>query len=169
MFVPGPLESNSWVHDSQADARDDDHGTLENHESWFIVGEEVTVEAARELNNAVHGTDEDGDGGDGKANKEGLEQASVDDGEVALIPRPPCLPNSQSKFDSGNCETNERDGLENKAAHHDVPAEVLIFLCVGFTGDTSTYCLEYQTDEIAGAEKYRVGAWLEAGKAFPIC
>lgn len=65
-LVPLSAEADTWVEQGQADAGDDDHGALEDHECDFLVCERA-VETLVEFCRAEDGAHEDGDGGDGEA------------------------------------------------------------------------------------------------------
>ncbi len=65
-FVPDALEAHSWVQYGQTATGNDDHDAFEDHECYFVIGEQMAVETSRKLGDSVGTSDEDGESCDGK-------------------------------------------------------------------------------------------------------
>ena len=63
---PMTCKRNSRMEGRQREHGNDDHGTFEDHEGDFLVGEGA-VETLAEFRDTVDGTDEDGKGGNSKS------------------------------------------------------------------------------------------------------
>lgn len=99
--APRALERDARVKGGQAGAGEDDHDTLENHEEGLILGEELALEAARELDASVYTPDEDCDCGNDEADEEGLEATRADQSQVALVPGVLVAPHAKEKVAGG--------------------------------------------------------------------
>jgi hypothetical protein len=63
---PEVTEDTARVEDGHGSGSGDDEGTLEDHEGELVVGK-MGIEAAPELGDTVHASDEDKNGGDEQA------------------------------------------------------------------------------------------------------
>ncbi len=60
--------------------------------------------------------------GEEHTDKEGLEEACVDNGEITLVPHALSFPDTKPKLASSSCEEGQGDDLEDETSHHDVLA-----------------------------------------------
>lgn len=148
----------------QEAARHDDHGALQDHEQHLVVGEQVAAETAREFYAAVHAPGEDGDGRDGEAAEEDVEDARAHEGLVVRVPGVLVGPHAVRKVAGGDGEEDQGEDLEAQTGQHDVLADSEHVLVPRRRGDAASNGLEKQTDEVAGAEDDGVGTGLEPGQ-----
>ena len=94
--------------------------------------------------------------------EKGLEEARVDDGQVARVPLSFVLPDSEPKVRSSDSKESERDDLEDESSHHDVPPKIASTLVICCTGDATTKSLKNEADDVAGDEEECICARLEA-------
>lgn len=98
----------------------------------------------RELSTAVNTSSKDCDARYREADEEGLEEAGVDEVEIARIPRALSFPYPESKVAAAEREEDQGEHLEAETCQHDVLARVRLRRGVGGGSHRAANCLEDQ-------------------------
>ena len=138
--------------------------SLQDKEQPLILHQR-TGPALSHLNNPVHTSDQDGDGGNGESTQKQLELQAPPQLGVDWIPGGHRrTDNPQSIVGADNHEHGKREDLEPETGQHDVCSHLRgsVVLRVD-RSDTTTRTLKKEGEEVAGDEYVSVRLWLNAG------
>ncbi|KAK7995646.1 hypothetical protein PG990_014419 [Apiospora arundinis] len=178
LHVPVSAQGEARVEGDEGGAGEDDHGPLDDHEDELVVGQ-LAAEAVLQLDEPIHGPDDDEQHGRRERVQQALEGDGVAEGPVPVFEvgrvvgrhrgAPPlalALAQAPPEVHAQHREGDEREDLEGETGDHDVDAHVDLGLVAVARGrDATTSTLQDQGDEVEGDEDPGVGHGLEAGVA----
>lgn len=114
------------MQESQARASCSNHGTLHNHEEWFVAYKELAVETTRELHASIYTSSKYGYGSDKKTHGKALKEARVGEFEVGWVPIPLGTSHANCQIGTTSEEYDQGEDLKAETGQHDILAQILV-------------------------------------------